>query len=443
MNSAPAGQLPPISLSGSLGTQSFFQLHSSLLIGGFVTLLVVIGSSLLYYFYGRKKSTPSNVKGAIAQKSADVKNRSATLGKKRAAKKVHGGKDISGRHIRKTKKHKVHRKRKDASGAVIEHFEDDGELKLGNLQPFTVKQAGFLGPIEEGVFDVKQGILESLQSGVRSFVFQIDYLEDDSKDPSLFPKAHEPCLLYRNNQGVLTSLNAGSIKNASESIAQYAFNPSVMDSEDPILIILYGVRAPDRVQNPTEYLDYCSKIAVGLKPLAPKHLGQTENGDYHRQALQDHIFNMPMSSFEKKVIIMSTFDTSLFRKSSKAYKPAEDLDFWTNVHIMKENDSDDLGVTVVESIKTPAPALIYSLESLQALSDLEKAAWATRNKDFFTIVKMDNEKNPTVAETKVLIDTLGVNVVPIDLFSFDMEATQRLSGLWDTAWREKAVALQT
>jgi hypothetical protein len=60
--------------------------------------------------------------------------------------------------------------------------------KLINLQPLTVKQAGFIGPLDAGVFQEATAVTNTLKAGVRTFFFQIDYHEDPNKDQKLVPR---------------------------------------------------------------------------------------------------------------------------------------------------------------------------------------------------------------------------------------------------------------
>jgi len=320
----------------------------------------------------------------------------------------------------------------------------ENDLKLINIQPLTVKQTGFLGPVDSGVFDEVAGVKNALKAGVRTFVLQIDYQTDPNKTEPLFPPANEPCLLYRDNTGVLTSLNAGSIKKVADALATHSFVNTLPAKDDPIVLILYALRTPDPVTAPKEYLAYCSKIAKQLAALAPFHLGLTTQGDYHRQALQGQLFTTPFKQFEKKVIILSNMDTSLFRKGIQPYAPVDDLDYWVHAQLYKLNDSDKMGVTSVASANTKTRAIVVPLESLTGLSSDSQKAWATKNKDYFSVVIPSAESNPSVSLANVLLGSMGVNVLPLDLFSFDVKEISALFDLWKkNTWNMRPVALRS
>jgi hypothetical protein len=400
-------------------------MEQSLLIGGLAFLFLVVTVSLVFYFMFRKSNTPANVNDKIAEQKAKVESTAATVGAKReglaatAANKKEGFVD----------------------GAKAK------DLTLLKLQPLTIKQAGFIGPVTDGVFDEKDAVIHALKAGIRTLVLQIDYHEDPSKGAPLFPTVGEPCLLVRDAGGTLISLNSGSIQKVADAIAQYAFSNTIQAKEDPIVLILYGNRAPDRITKPKEYLQYLSQIAKQLKGLAPFHLGLTPMGDYHRQALAGQVFIEPFKHFEKKVLILSNFETSLFRNVTELgmqpYAPSEDLDYWVNAQIFKQDEKASLGVTGVAPAKTPVRTAVYDIEHLKALTGDARTAWATKHKDIFTMVLPDSAGNPDYDTIGKLLNELGVNVVPIDIFSFDTPTVKRTISAWSTStWREKPVTLQ-
>jgi hypothetical protein len=393
-----------------------------LLWGGiFLVILILVGVAFHYGF--RKSSNPQNVNDKIVLRTTTVESNAASLGQKReglaAVKKKEGFANATGKSEQK---------------------------RLLSLQPFSVKQAGYIGPVKDGVFDEKNAIIQSLKAGIRTFVFQIDYHEDATKGAPLFPPAGDPCLLMRDSDGTMLSLNSGSIKKVCEAIAQYGFSDVVVAKSDPILIVLYGLRAPDRITKSKEYLTYCSKIAKQLTPLAPFHLGLTPVGDYHRQALAGQIFVEPFQNFEKKVIILSNFETSLFQNMKSLgmppFPPSEDLDYWVNAQIFKEDEKAVFGVTSVAPAKKPLRAAMYDYEILKGLTGDARTTWATQRKGIFTMVLPPAKENPDFDTIQRLTNELGVNVIPLDIFSFDTATTKRVANAWSKfVWKEKPVAL--
>lgn len=403
---------------------------------GIAIILLIVGIGLAIYIGNKSTSNFQNVeaKAGIQTMNAQVVGDSL-------------GGDVKGIRATPPPPPPPSKKREgfqNPPGPVVDSTED---LRLVNLQPLTIKQVGFLGPIRSGVFSERDAVQQALRAGFRTFLFQIDYHEDESKQPPSFPVKGEPCLLYRDDAGVLTSINAGSIRKTAEAIADLAFQPTLVAKDDPILLILHGLRAPDSVTNPRGYLEYCSKIAMQLKALAPYHLGLTAEGDYHRQALAGQLFTSGVSKFEKKVIILSTFDTSLFRTVEKLglkpFSSADDLDYWVNGQIYKDDEKAAMGVATVNPVNTPLRASIVDLAKVLGLSEQEKKAWAMKNRDTFTVALPSQNENPNKASCEVALKTLGINVVPLDIFSSPIEETRDLIGSWDKkTWNLKPLALR-
>jgi len=413
------------------------------LLGGIVAIFLLLLIGMILFFTQKKASNFQNVTDTSIVQGATLQDASASIGAQ--VKGLSASKTIKGAPV----------KNEGFANATGISMEAD-DLKLINLQPLTVKQAGFIGPLDAGVFQEAEAVKNTLNAGVRTFFFQIDYHEDPNKDSKLFPGVKEPCLLYRDDSGVLTSTNAGSILKMSQAIADIGFSNSVPSQTDPIVIILYGARVPaDPVTNPKGYLAYCTKIASQLKPLAPFHLGMTAQGDYHRQALAGQLFTSPFKNFEKKVIIVSNFDTTLYRNVMKMglapYAPADDLDYWTHAQIFKDDaglsvGQQSLGVTAVAGPNVTTRAKIYTINSMRAVigaGDAAISAWATKNKSVFTIVVPPSTTNPSYDEISTMIKKMGVNVLPFDFFSFDLSDTKRRIQIWNSAtWNMRPAALR-
>ena len=418
------------------------------ILGALVAIFILVLTGLILFFTQKKASNFQNVTDTSIVQGATIQDASASIGAQVKGLNASSAAAVKGAPVKK----------EGFANATGVSAEND-ELKLVNLQPLTVKQAGFIGPLDAGVFQEATAVTNTLKAGVRTFFFQIDYHEDPNKDPKLFPGVKEPCLLYRDDSGVLTSTNAGSIQKMSQAIADIGFSNSVPSNTDPIVVVLYGARVPaDPVTDPKGYLAYCTKIASQLKPLAPFHLGMTAQGDYHRQALQGQLFTASFKKFEKKVIIVSNFDTSLYRSVAKMgslgippYAPADDLDYWTHAQIFKDDagvsvGQPALGVTAVAPPNIPIRAKIFTIDSMRAVikaGDSAVSAWATKNKSVFTVVVPNSMTNPSYDEMNTMVKKMGVNVLPFDFFSFDLSDTKRRIQIWNSAtWNMRPAALR-
>ena len=315
---------------------------------------------------------------------------------------------------------------------------------LINIQTFATKQAGYIGPLSAGVFNEDIFTLNALKAGCRTFLFQIDYYEGDPKDKALFPAPNYPCLLYRDDSGSLISLNAGSILNMATYINLYAFNNIVPSNTDPIVILLYGLRAPDPITKPKDYLTYCSNIALQLKPLTSKMLDPT----YRRQGNEIDLFRGLFSTLENRVIILSNFDTSLFRNKAlfsqlniPSYNHDADLDYIVNARLYTD-ETKNIGITGSSPTDKKTYGRIATSDTLVSLSPEDQTRWATKNADTFTVVLPKSMTDLSFKDTQTLIKKTGVNVLPIDPFFQDIDDTKRLFTLWNTStWTLKPYAL--
>jgi len=286
-----------------------------------------------------------------------------------------------------------------------------------NMQPLSIKDTGFMGPYPSGLFKEEAATVSALTAGFRFLTLEIDYT-DMKKDLSKFEAPGEPTLLVRNG-GNLVSGNSGSIKEVANAIANTAFSPIVPNNTSPIILYLHIVRAPSAVHTPNDYLSFMSKIATQLGSLAPYHLGMTPEGNFTRQNLSDQILTMPMNSLEGKVIIMCNADTSIFRKqnvSEMRYAPANDLDFWVNVQVFLEDDTDANGLTQLPPKGTPPTAVLVDLKRVLSLSSQKQEAFAAAGKARYVIAMGPRTANPSATDLDTALNTLGVNTVPLDIF---------------------------
>ena len=302
--------------------------------------------------------------------------------------------------------------------AVREGFVDtqvsSDNYTLLNVQPLTIKQAGFLGPIQAGVFD-DSATANSLRAGFRSFIFQIDFM-DTQKDG--FAKPEMPTLVYRGDDGSLLSKNSADINAVAQAMANIAFRPEVPNYTEPVIIYLHILRAPNPNNSADEYQTFLSRIASSLNPLAPYHLGMTPLGTFNRQKQESILVNSPLKTFQGQVIVLCNADTSIFRKSK--VNPADDLDFWVNLRVYL-NSNELLGITQMPPSGVTPYAVVTKMSSLLALSEQQATAFASASKTQFIIALPSQMENPTAEKLDILLHKLGVNMVPLDIYSDDVK----------------------
>lgn len=328
----------------------------------------------------------------------------------------------------------------------------DGDQSLLNLQPFAVKQAGYIGPTEKGgLFDLETGIHIPLKAGVRFFTFQIDYLEAQ-KDKESFARPGEPTLLYRDDAGTLVSKNGADLRAAADALGKFAFTEQVLNNSLPLVVYLHFVRTPSAVRDPVKYVTFLNKVATALEPLLDNHLGIAGDGSFVRQQAEVTLFTTPIKALEKKVIFITNADTSLLRHPEALGMPTleakADLDYLVHARVYADTAADAAGVTTtVEGAGAKPPvAVLVSLQRVLGLGTKDQEAFGQKGKGRF-VIAMGKQigGNPGLSELNKALTTLGMNAVPMNMFEGNKDELKKKLDLWKTNkfYRAKPLALQT
>ena len=348
-----------------------------------------------------------------------------------------------------------------SSSLGIEGFQDcpvqvtaqKEEVKLVSLQPFSIKYAGFKGTVNSdstavtgGVFDEADAIQKALQAGIRTFVLHIDYLETD-KTSLGFPAVNEPCLLFKDNTGELKSSNAGSIQRVCQALADHSFAATLPQKDDPVLVILYLERVPfTDVANPREYIRYLAKIGAQLSPLNTRRLGLTDKGDFTKQALEKDILTLPLNNFSRKFILATNADTTPFRSQEAlniSIETANNLDIWSNMRIYKKSANANLGITSLANdssnfillSESEVETAVTTVDSIKIVRDSLKTK--------FSMMMPRPSQNPDTDIVNKALDQVGINIIPLDIFSFSTNQTIASSTPWKTnSWKLKPALLR-
>jgi hypothetical protein len=295
-----------------------------------------------------------------------------------------------------------------------------GEYTLVSLQPRAIKQTGFVGPLPNGSFDSISAVSQALRSGFRFLTLQIDYL-DTVLDTTKFPTPGIPTLIYRGDNGALLSTNSADIGSVAQMIASLAFRPEVPNYTEPLFIYLHIVRAPSPIRQTDKYIDFLSAIATALNPLAPTHLNTTPLGIFTRQKNEDTLINTSLNAFAGQTIVLCNADTTIFRNTTRQIAPANDLDYWTNIRVYLNTSDDIIGITQAPPSGVAPAAIVVYLADLLELSTDNTDQFMFKNKGKFIITMAPQLDNPDVEQLDTLLNTIGVNVVPLDIFSTDLK----------------------
>lgn len=281
------------------------------------------------------------------------------------------------------------------------------ERALINFSVLTCDNAGYMGPLKDGVYSEENAIRIAARAGARAYVLRIDTVEE-TKDP---------VLVTRNFGGDKISNNTGSIKKVIDAIAQYAPSGPVAE---PIIIILFFNRIPGGNAYNPEAQRFMQKVAESLGALRNRHLGLTPHGDFRRQAMSDKLFLFDRKEFDGKFIILTNADTKVFRE--KRVSPSEDLDLWTHARLYADT-TEKIGITEVpQNSKMVSPRLETPLYFTN-IPDERLPTATSRTKVEWTIAmdRYPSKAPPKKAELANMIDKLGVCSVPINLFDDDTQ----------------------
>jgi hypothetical protein len=288
---------------------------------------------------------------------------------------------------------------------------------LVNFRPLCVQNTGYLGGLNEkdiyrdGVYDVDpQGggvaIPLALRLGARAFMLNIDYLDNT-------PCA--PILLYRDRAGYRRSLNTGSFSQAIQQIANNSFRDGNLD---PVLVILYFNRIP---VEPSQYQKFFKGVALGLAPLAPNHLGQTDRGVFTRCQMENKLFtSIPITDLQKKFIVITnvnTFDYGL----PKIQNPKESLHFYTNARIFADTNANNrsvLGsVTALPPNNTTPAVVVGAFDDYKDKTDTNLRNLREKVLGTFTIALRTPNLEMNTDDLDKVLNVCQIQCVPLDVLN--------------------------
>lgn len=290
---------------------------------------------------------------------------------------------------------------------------------LINMNVFSSRLTGSLGPFDNGTFEEDRAVRLALQCGVRLLILEIDHPIDN----------WNPILTIRDNAGYIRSLNNGSIKRVAESIAGRAFsmaNDSVPPAvaNDPIMVFLYFRDIPNPVKEQEKYVKYIEDVAEQLQPLRRILLTSSPSGSYRRQARERDIWFQPVSDFQNRCILMCNVDTSMLRNGNTSAN--RDLDEMVHARVYNLVSESGHGATSdpSESVK---PAVVISNPDYWLSIPPNKIGDAvTRTKEMFVIAMNHQTEVKKLSKQNLedMYNVYGVHSVPFIMF--DDEAYTKL-----------------
>ena len=181
-----------------------------------------------------------------------------------------------------------------------------------------------------------------------------------------------------------------------------------------------------------------------MSVLSSRFIVQTNAGIYSRQRKQDELLFEPVQEFQQKTLIFCNIDTSIFRDKQKltalglgTFQTFEDLDFMVNLQLFKQSKDTPLGQTSVLDEKKLARGILERVQYFSNLSDDNTNETIRMTKEKWVIALMKHDEVISQEFAKKMLDTYGVQSIPLPLFSSKKEELFSLLSLWKQTWRVK------
>jgi hypothetical protein len=292
-----------------------------------------------------------------------------------------------------------------------------------NFYSLGCRFTGYLGPFDRGYYDVELAVTSALKMGCRTFLLEIDYLDDcvDRGDAaSYFPR-----LVVRDINDRFRGLRDSSlpmcktaatsdIRRAATALRNVAFSSMVANPNDPLVIVLFLQRLPPVQRgNNKRLLTYLSNIAKGLQPLldrAVDNLGT--GGTFTRQQQESLLLTNNITDYQGRVLFFCNTDTTGFRDASPAYPPNEDLDYIVNLQLSYKQQQ--LGCTSRTGgsfgiLDTVDGYMQLPLNQVDPMCEDTKLRW--------TVCLSSDPAVPVDAKTYAGVATdIGVHCIPIQIW---------------------------
>lgn len=320
---------------------------------------------------------------------------------------------------------------------------------LFNFAPLTLLNAGYGERTPEGgLYNINE-ISRALDLGFRCFSFNIDFYtgsEKPSSNPEKPIPPGYPCLLDRDDQGVVRSINCGSISDMMTALSQQAFSQSLPTGQDPLIVFLDFKNVPDSVKNKDTFVKFLRNVSLEIQALRPSFLARL--GDTRFSNLQDPalLFAQNFQALRGKTIILTNVNTDYFTTSEASSIPIEEnLRSMINAQ-MYSLSSDPLPNDPVTQIVPKGSILSvgrqfarYFLQSPpEKLSEMQ-----LKTNNVFTFVNpSDTTSNHSQKTIETLFNQFGAQMIPFNIY-IDPKQTDEFFKVWGPySWKLKPAQLQ-
>jgi hypothetical protein len=313
---------------------------------------------------------------------------------------------------------------------------------LLNFAPLTVADAGYLGPTDDGSYD-PIAIRQALDLGFRSFVFNIDFYTGSPKDPKDFVAPYEPCLLHRDNNGVIRSRNCGRIDVMFRALAEQAFSQSIPTGNDPLIVTLDFKNVPDQIKDKGAYKLFLQKVSKAIQPLRKNFLARLGETRFSNLENPNALFTQNFQSLQGKALIFTNVNTDIFTEGGSSSE--ENLRSMINAQIYTTNGSSLSNDSVTTSAPKGTVAAVGRQVSSYFLNTPPDQIKDAQNKtnNVFTLINIpDTYRNLPDTERDTLFKTYGAQSILFYLYE-KPELTEAFLKAWGPwSWKLKPKDLQ-
>lgn len=288
-----------------------------------------------------------------------------------------------------------------------------------NFYSLGCRFTGYLGPFDQGYYDVELATTSALKMGCRTFLFEIDYL-DDCVDRGYYPR-----LVVRDVNDRFRGLRDSSlpmcktaatsdIRRAAKTLRDVAFSSMVANPNDPLVVVLFLQRLPPKERGSNKrLLTYLSDVAKGLQPLLDRAVDNIgTGGTFSRQQQESQLLTNNIADYQGRVLFFCNTDTTAFRSASPPYSPNEDLDYIVNLQLSYKQDQ--LGCTGKAG---GAFGILDTVDGYKQLPPNQVDPTCEDTKLRWTVCLSSDPSVPVDAKTYAAVATdIGVHCIPIQLW---------------------------
>lgn len=303
-----------------------------------------------------------------------------------------------------------------------------------NFEVLTCRFTGYLGPFENGFFDIQTSVTAALRSGCRCLVLEIDYLDTCN---TIFPQLvvrdiqgksqvrgsslNQACDSLPTDPNTSTLPTRSTIYDAATVIANTAFGWNLSNSSDPVIIVLYFLRTPpaNMAGDNSQLLDFYKGVAQGLKPLLRYSIDNIgPGGTFARQAQELTLLTNDIRDYKGHCLFFCNADTSVFRGTNTPTNL--DLDYIVNLRLVYTQSQ--LGATT-NVLANPNASKGGILDTVESYKTIDPQQIGTVQKSTRLTWTMNMDVNPSVVvpntDANYLFNTIGTHCLPIQIWAPD------------------------